>query len=58
LGDLALHAVGVKVVSVRLAGGRVVPAEDTLTLAGGDTLVLSGLPGALALVEAKLLDTD
>ena len=58
LGDLALHAVGVKVVSVRLAGGRVVPAEETLTLAGGDTLVLSGLPGALALAEAKLLDTD
>jgi len=58
LGDLALHAVGVKVVSVRLAGGRVVAAEDTLTLAGGDTLVLSGLPGALALAEAKLLDAD
>jgi CPA2 family monovalent cation:H+ antiporter-2 len=57
LGRLALHAMGVKVVSVRLAGGRVVPANEALTLSGGDTLVLSGLPGALALAEAKLLET-
>jgi monovalent cation:H+ antiporter-2, CPA2 family len=53
--DLALHAVGVQVVSMRLAAGRVlVPAGDHV-LAAGDTLVLSGLPEALALAEEKLL---
>ena len=55
LADQALHAVGVAVVSVRQASGRVVAADDSLVLAGGDTLVLSGLPEALALAEAKLL---
>ena len=55
LGDQALHAVGVKVVSVRQAGGRVVATSDGLLLSGGDTLVLSGLPEPLALAEAKLL---
>jgi CPA2 family monovalent cation:H+ antiporter-2 len=55
LGDLALHAVGVQVVSVRQAGGAVIEARDELLLAPGDTLVLSGLPEALALAEAKLL---
>ncbi len=58
LGRLALHAVGVKVVSVRLAGGQVRPAQDDLKLGGGDTLVLSGLPEPLALAEAKLLGVD
>jgi len=55
LSDLALHATGVAVVSVRRADGAVVPAEDGLALAGGDTLVLSGMPEALALAEEKLL---
>ncbi|MEI6028136.1 MAG: monovalent cation:proton antiporter-2 (CPA2) family protein [Betaproteobacteria bacterium] len=55
LGHLALHAVGVQVVSVRQAGGAVIEATDELLLAAGDTLVLSGLPAALALAEAKLL---
>ena len=55
LADQALPAVGVQVVSLRLASGRVVAADDNLVLAGGDTLVLSGLPEALALAEAKLL---
>jgi CPA2 family monovalent cation:H+ antiporter-2 len=55
LGDLALHAVGVQVVSLRRAGGQVMPAEDTLALAAGDTLVLSGQPQALALAEEALL---
>ena len=55
LGSLALHAVGVKVVSVRRASGKVLkPGEDTIVV-GGDTLVLSGLPAALALAEDKLL---
>jgi CPA2 family monovalent cation:H+ antiporter-2 len=55
LGDQALHAVGVTVVSVRRASGAVVAATDDLRLAPNDTLVLSGLPEALALAEAKLL---
>ncbi|MBA4341398.1 MAG: potassium transporter [Methylibium sp.] len=55
LGDLALHATGVSVVSLRRANGSVVDASDELLLAGGDTLVLSGLPEALALAEEKLL---
>ena len=55
LGLLALHATGVSVVSVRRANGAVVPAADALLLHGGDTLVLSGVPEALALAEEKLL---
>jgi CPA2 family monovalent cation:H+ antiporter-2 len=55
LGDQALHAVGAQVASVRLASGAVVLPTDSLPLHGGDTLVLSGLPEALALAEAKLL---
>jgi CPA2 family monovalent cation:H+ antiporter-2 len=34
----------------------VVEPEDERVLAAGDTLVLSGLPEALALAEAKLLE--
>jgi CPA2 family monovalent cation:H+ antiporter-2 len=52
---MALHAVGVTVASVRLASGAVTAADDTLLLAAGDTLVLSGLPEPLALAEHKLL---
>ena len=55
LASLALHAVGVKVVSVRRAAGTVIKPDDALVLVPGDTLVLSGLPEALALAEAKLL---
>jgi CPA2 family monovalent cation:H+ antiporter-2 len=55
LGSQALHAMGVQVVSVRRSHGGVTAADDALILAGGDTLVLSGLPQALALAEAKLL---
>ena len=55
LADLALHAQGVQVVSVRQASGRVVAAADALKLAGGDTLVISGLPEPLARAEAGLL---
>jgi len=56
LGDLALHAVGVQVVSVRRSGGAVIEAHDELRLGAGDTLVLSGLPEALSLAESKLLE--
>ncbi|MCV2360775.1 cation:proton antiporter [Paucibacter sp. TC2R-5] len=55
LGLLALHAGDVSVVSVRRANGAVVAADDQLLLNAGDTLVLSGVPEALALAEEKLL---
>jgi CPA2 family monovalent cation:H+ antiporter-2 len=55
LADQALHAVGVQVVSVRRASGPVREPDDGLTLEAGDTLVLAGLPEALALAEEKLL---
>ncbi|MCV2351682.1 cation:proton antiporter [Paucibacter sp. Y2R2-4] len=55
LGLLSLHAAAVKVVSVRRANGRVLEADDQLMLEVGDTLVLSGVPEALALAEEKLL---
>ncbi|CAN5715406.1 monovalent cation:proton antiporter family protein [soil metagenome] len=55
LGDLALIAIGVNVVSVRRISGSVTSAEDSLQLAAGDTLVLSGLPEHLAMAEKKLL---
>jgi CPA2 family monovalent cation:H+ antiporter-2 len=55
LARLALHAVGVQVVSVRRASGPAQEGHDDLVLAAGDTLVLSGLPEALALAEEKLL---
>jgi CPA2 family monovalent cation:H+ antiporter-2 len=55
LADQALHAVGVQVVSVRRASGPVHEPDEALQLQAGDTLVLAGLPEALALAEAKLL---
>jgi CPA2 family monovalent cation:H+ antiporter-2 len=55
LGEQALHAVGVQVVSVRHAAGAVGKPDDGLQLGPGDTLVLSGLPERLALAESKLL---
>ncbi|HVO06058.1 MAG TPA: cation:proton antiporter [Burkholderiaceae bacterium] len=55
LSSQALHATGVQVASIRLASGRVLAPDDQHVLAAGDTLVLSGLPAALALAEEKLL---
>ena len=55
LDALALHAVGVSVVSVRRASGGVTQPTPGHALAAGDTLVLSGLPEPLALAEEKLL---
>ena len=55
LGELALATRGVTVVSLRRASGAVLRPEDALTLAPGDTLVLSGVPERLAVVEASLL---
>jgi monovalent cation:H+ antiporter-2, CPA2 family len=55
LSDTALHAFGVSVVSVRRATGGVNKPDAALLLTAGDTLVLSGLPEALARAEGKLL---
>ncbi len=55
LAALALHAVGVSVVSVRHASGAVTKPDDGTVLGPGDTLVISGLPEPLALAEEKLL---
>ena len=50
-----LRAIGVSVVSIRQAHAGVVAPTPQHVLAAGDTLVLSGLPEALALAEEKLL---
>ena len=55
LSALALHAIGVSVLSVRRASGAVSAAADDIVLGAGDTLVISGLPEPLALAEEKLL---
>ena len=55
LEALALHAMGVKVLSLRRALGQTVVLAEDSTLEGGDTLVLSGRPAGLALAEEKLL---
>lgn len=55
LGRFALHAMGVRVVTLRHANGKVRPAADDAVLEGGDTLVLSGRPETLALAEEKLI---
>jgi CPA2 family monovalent cation:H+ antiporter-2 len=55
LGDLALEAVGVQLVSLRSASGKPTPFDDHTVCHHGDTLVLSGKAPALALAEEKLL---
>ena len=55
LGALGLEGHGVTAVSLRRASGAVLQPGDSLTLAVGDTLVLSGLPERLARAEAALL---
>ena len=55
LGVQRLPESSVSVVSVRRAAGTVLQPDDGLLLAAGDTLVLSGLPEPLAIVEARLL---
>ncbi|WP_213957305.1 MULTISPECIES: monovalent cation:proton antiporter family protein [unclassified Variovorax] len=54
LAGLALHAVGVRVASLRRHDGKAVPLLDDTHLADGDTLVLSGKPAALAIAVDKL----
>ena len=55
LGDLALGAVGVQLVSLRNASGKPMPFDDNTVCHFGDMLVLSGKAPALALAEEKLL---
>jgi len=58
LGHLALHAMGVRTVSLRRANGRsepLLPDGEGPVLTEGDTLVLSGKPEVLAMAEQKLL---
>jgi len=55
LSQLALHASGVRVVSLRRSDGQAVDPETDPPLADGDTLVLSGRPETLAVAEEKLL---
>jgi CPA2 family monovalent cation:H+ antiporter-2 len=58
LGELALTSLGVGVVSIRRTNGGVVAPDESLVLAGGDTLVLSGLPSLLAVAESRLLSLE
>ncbi|MBS0425931.1 MAG: cation:proton antiporter [Proteobacteria bacterium] len=54
LAQLALHAVGVRVAALRRQGGQAGEPDEDTVLADGDTLVLSGKPGALAVAIDKL----
>jgi monovalent cation:H+ antiporter-2, CPA2 family len=55
LSDLALPAVGVRVVSLRRSGGGKLEPESDPRLEDGDTLVLCGRPEPLAIAEERLL---
>ncbi|HPW83251.1 MAG TPA: monovalent cation:proton antiporter-2 (CPA2) family protein [Rhodoferax sp.] len=55
VGYFALHAMGVRVVSLRRSSGKTVEARDATPLEDGDTLVLSGQSETLALAESRLL---
>jgi CPA2 family monovalent cation:H+ antiporter-2 len=53
--DLAFHAMGVRVVSLRRAQGTSESVADDTELQMGDTLVLSGTVQTLAVAEEKLM---
>ena len=55
LASLVLHRLHVRVVSLRRSDGKTLEPQDDTVLAGGDTLVLSGKPEALAIAEEKIL---
>ncbi|RZL94426.1 MAG: potassium transporter [Variovorax sp.] len=54
LERLALHALGVRVASLRRHDGKAIDPLDDTMLSDGDTLVLSGKPAALAVAVDKL----
>ena len=51
----ALHAMGVRVASLRRSDGKATVLDTDPVLEDGDTLVFSGKPASLALAEEKLL---
>jgi monovalent cation:H+ antiporter-2, CPA2 family len=55
LSQLTLHALGVRVVSLRRSSGKPIDPETDPPLQDGDTLVLSGRPETLAVAEEKLM---
>jgi len=55
LEHFALHALKVRVVSLRRANGTPAAVQEGTPLEGGDTLVLSGRSEQLAVAEQKLL---
>ena len=55
LSHFALHAQGVRVVSLRRGNGKPVDPNSDPSLQDGDTLVLSGRPETLAVAEEILL---
>jgi CPA2 family monovalent cation:H+ antiporter-2 len=55
IGQLGLQALGVRAVTLRRIGGKVVDPQGDPLLEDGDTLVLSGRPENLAKAEEKLL---
>ncbi|MEJ6021371.1 cation:proton antiporter [Ramlibacter sp. PS4R-6] len=55
LDQLALNAIGVRIVSRRGPDGKALQPDDGSPLADGDTLVLSGRPETLAMAEERLL---
>ncbi|MCA0177018.1 MAG: cation:proton antiporter [Proteobacteria bacterium] len=55
LAEQDLDGLRVRVVSMRQASGKSVTVQGQHQLKAGDTLVLSGLPEALALAEARLM---
>ena len=55
LASLVLHRLHVRAVSLRRSDGKTLEPQDDTVLAGGDTLVLSGKPEALAIAEEKIL---
>jgi len=53
--DVALHTLGVRLVSLRRHNGKAVDLISNPSLEEGDTLVLSGRPDRLAFAEQRLL---
>ena len=53
--QLALHALGVRVVSLRRSGVKAVAIDEQAALGAGDTLVLSGKAEALSLAESRIM---
>ena len=58
LGELALPALGAEVIAIRRRGIRGDDPSDDLLLQAGDVVVLRGVPAALELAEARLLENE